>query len=525
MSLKNYDHSVYGPFLGVSDEGSAAAAVRRAAYVSPKARVLRRPSELEIGVALDAERLCAIGEVVVGPEEYADVWLECAGRLLMTTNVSTRVNVRYFKRPPIVTIKEGDFREAMASAETRIAEELKPFRHTPDRKPRPMTVFAAFRKGSRHSRRAQVQLLRTLVRRMKRGGYATRGFHQLGLSVRIGGGRSGRGREDALRAIDLARDAGIREMMVTGKVRPEADEAGSLPGLSQYLADGLHGPVLRHALKRGVRIRPLNAADPATAARGTWSSLNTARSMGFHLGKYGVFPLMLEECEPVIREVQTWCKNWSAAPVFFVDKGIVSSRRVDTKRDVVRGLADWLRMVARNGVSVVLIDTLDKSKGWRLFKVAGDPKGWLGPRQVERLNRLGQKLGVKTLWAGGLTLEHVYEFGKFGVFGIYVTSSAAVSEAVSGVYVHDPQLASVKEPTFEGVFRTKLLLEAGFLVYTLKVSAVKNAALVRSIDERAKAYLEALKGNDPRAAGVSRNELFESVTRGWRRHFRRLGVR
>src|SRR6266498_3043747 len=36
FSLRQYDHKRYGPFLGVSDEGSAVAAIREAACASPK---------------------------------------------------------------------------------------------------------------------------------------------------------------------------------------------------------------------------------------------------------------------------------------------------------------------------------------------------------------------------------------------------------------------------------------------------------------------------------------------------------
>jgi hypothetical protein len=97
VSLKDYDHARYGPFLGVSDEGSAAAAIREAAYSSPKVRALpknTRRTPLTVGVAVDAERLGGIGEVAVGPDEYVDIWLEGVDRLLITTNIGTRVNMR-----------------------------------------------------------------------------------------------------------------------------------------------------------------------------------------------------------------------------------------------------------------------------------------------------------------------------------------------------------------------------------------------------------------------------------------------
>ena len=41
-SLKSYDHHQYGPFLGVSDDGDSAEAIRRAAHDSPKAVALGR---------------------------------------------------------------------------------------------------------------------------------------------------------------------------------------------------------------------------------------------------------------------------------------------------------------------------------------------------------------------------------------------------------------------------------------------------------------------------------------------------
>src|SRR5262249_36208737 len=72
-TLDQYNHRRYGPRLGVSDEGSAAEAVRRGAFASPKCAVLGSLTPLTVGVAHDAERLGAIGEVCVGPKEYANI--------------------------------------------------------------------------------------------------------------------------------------------------------------------------------------------------------------------------------------------------------------------------------------------------------------------------------------------------------------------------------------------------------------------------------------------------------------------
>ena len=69
---RDYDCRRYGPFLGVSDDGDAADDICRAAWASPKATALTWASPITIGVAVDAERLGGVGEVVVGPAEYAD---------------------------------------------------------------------------------------------------------------------------------------------------------------------------------------------------------------------------------------------------------------------------------------------------------------------------------------------------------------------------------------------------------------------------------------------------------------------
>jgi hypothetical protein len=93
FSIKDYDHLFFGPFLGVSDEGSAVHDIRRAAISSPKVRALVKISALHVGVAHDAERLAAVGEVAVGPEEYRDIILGSQGSILTTTNVGTRLRL------------------------------------------------------------------------------------------------------------------------------------------------------------------------------------------------------------------------------------------------------------------------------------------------------------------------------------------------------------------------------------------------------------------------------------------------
>ena len=111
--------------------------------------------------------------------------------------------------------------------------------------------------------------------------------------------------------------------------------------------------------------------------------------------------------------------------------------------------------MAKHHVEVVLIDTVDKAEGWKILRTGNDRKGLLGPRQIARLTALGEKLGIKVLWAGGITISQVYEFGQLGVFGIYVTTAAAETIPVKGKYRRDPGMPSAKQPTFKGVLNVE----------------------------------------------------------------------
>jgi hypothetical protein len=523
-SLKDYDHARFGPFLGVSDEGSAAGQIREAALASPKVRALpgkAAPAPLVVGVAVDAERLGGVGEVAVGPEEYADIWLACVDRLLVTTNIGTRVNVRVYRREPVVELR-GDGEEELAAARTEIAAAFEPFVETPDRRPRPLTVFVAFPPSSRLKVPRRRAALRKLAAFVSSGAAAGGGRkaapsgQELGLLAAVGAGKAGQ--RAALAAIGLAAGAGLKVVILEGVKRTAADRAVSLAGLLDYFAPGLVGPILREAAKEKVRVRAANLPDTETIARSTWVGLTTARSHGANLGKYGCFPLTRLETDRVVELVQGWLPDWSAAPVFFVDQGLLDEGQVDVGRDLARGLRRWLELVARRGVRVVLIDTVDKASGKRLLKrSATDKLGFLGPRQVEDAERQAARLGLKVLWAGGLGLREVYTLGRLGVFGVYVTTAAATAIPVRGSYRRDPALAGVKEPSREAVLRTKVLLEAGFLAARLGGGA--PARLERLADELLAAH-EAGDAARVRRAGES---LARQCEKGWRAHWRSLG--
>jgi hypothetical protein len=368
-SLKDYDHDRYGPFLGVSDEGSAAANIRDAALASPKVRALPKKAAREplvVGLAVDAERLVGVGEVVVGPQEYADIWLSTVGRVLVTTNIGTQVNMRVYRPEPRIALS-GNRPGDVARAQEELRGAFKPFVETPDLKPRPRTVFVEFARRTRLAAPQKKALLRDLAAFVSSGKAAGKRRapegHVLGLAAKIGNGPEGRDAGKAV--IALAASAGLPLVLIDAK---PSDEAGAIArgGLREAFRPGLIAQLLRYAGQHKVTLRTANLPDTDTIARSVWVGLTTARSMGAHLGKYGCVPLTLDEIDHVVAQVQGWMAEWSAAPVFFVDEGLYSGR-VDVGKDLPRGIETWLSAVAARGARVVLIDTVDKASGRRLL--------------------------------------------------------------------------------------------------------------------------------------------------------------
>jgi hypothetical protein len=309
----------------------------------------------------------------------------------------------------------------------------------------------------------------------------------------------------------------MRVVVLDGVKRKTADTALSLAGLLDYFPPGIVGPLLREAKAKGVHLRAANLPDPDTIARGIWAGLTTARSMGAHLGKYGCFPLTEREIDHVVDHVQRWMDGWSAAPVFFVDQGLLADDKIYVERDLPKGMERWLEAVHTRGAKVVLFDTIDKASGRKLLKHgAKDPVGYLGPQQIARVEAYSRKLGIKALWAGGLGLRDAYAMGQLGVFGIYVTSAAATTIPVRGIYARDPALSGVKEPSREAVLRTKILLEAGFLVTQL---AGRKAA--SEIESTAEALLTSLDAGDADSIRSYTATLGTACTKGWRAHWQR----
>ena len=125
-----------------------------------------------------------------------------------------------------------------------------------------------------------------------------------------------------------------------------------------------------------------------------------------HLGKYGLFPLTLEEMEKVVGKVQRWFPDWSAAPVYYVDQGLVTPTDVYYENDRAAGVAKWLEVMAKHEVRVVLIDTVDKSKGWKILRTGNDEKGLLSLEEIAGLDaRQGNEQSALDQMIQGLSFD------------------------------------------------------------------------------------------------------------------------
>ncbi|MDD5761119.1 MAG: hypothetical protein PHP88_01230 [bacterium] len=522
-SLKHYDHMRFGPYLGVSGEGEAAPAIRDAALLSPKVRALGLKRPIEVGVAHDAERLGSVGELPVGPDEYRDIRLECLGRILTSTNIGARLNLRFYARQKVVWVNEGPLRNALKQARRAAAERVAPFLRTPDGRPRPLTVYVQFRVEVQGD--VRVKVLRGLSRSFFRGEIGEPRYHRVGLLAKVPRGKDGF--DTALGAIDTAYKAGVSTVAIEGIVRSAAEDLVSMPGLLQYFHPGQAQRLLDYAQERKVHLTSKNIVDTETVARHAWTGLALARHVGLELGKYGLFPLTFEESDEVIRSVQRWLHSWTAAPAFYVDVPFVMGNRVFTTRDMPEAIRVWLKRIARHGVSVVLIDTVDKSKGRRLMKQGPkDGKGILTQEEIQALIRFARRLDIKVLWAGGITLEQAYKFGRMNAFGIYVTSAATTLRPVTSAHERDIGLAAERLPTREGVAQAKLLLEAGFLVENLAFRglAVQSGA----IGSAAQAVLEEYSSAASHRRGsiqTARQQLDKLVFEGWKKYSSVLGSR
>jgi len=500
--LAEYDSDTYGPLFAVSDEGSASAVVVDAAYESAKAAA--DPSvvsdRLRLGVILDGERMTSAGEVPIGPPEYAQLSGGAAGRLLLTTNVGVRVNVRLTKQLP-------EFPASPSSLDAIVAA-FHLFLHTPDQQPRPLTVRLRV-EGTDFAGLAE--LVAKVGEARGNGQVGPAGMHRLSLLVVFDDEITTDAQLSRIEAvIAAAADVQIPEVTIDGAELAYARKRWGGQGLLNVLGvDGLNR-LLKFADPRKIRLTPRYQFDVDSAARTIWTGLQAARTQGFDAGKYGLVPLTLEEQLAVIELVTRWTTGWTAIPAFYVDTPLVTATEVFDVDQCEQAARRWLKAARGAGATIVLFDAPDRVTPRKLVKSADSAEGVLTINQISALVDYANLLGVKILWSGGTTASQAFELSQLGVTGIFSTSSTATKVAVTAEFADDPQLASQNEPTEFGVRRMHAVIQSGFLISRLRES---HPDLADKLQAEAKALLTASSAADQQDELGSLNP---GLIQGWR---------
>jgi hypothetical protein len=529
----SYDADRFGPILGVSDDGDAAETIVRAFMSTPKAASLREAGLLSsrtLGACVDAERITAAGELLVGPDEWARILEAADGVTGLSTNVGTVVLPRFFRPRPAITVTASD--DPVDVAVEALTAEFHDYMGGSGRPARAVTVFVGFRAHD-FRKRQKVRILRQLQEVVASGRVCDPEVHRIGLLQRV----ADRPYAAIGLAIDVAAEAGVAEVMIEGEIRYEARDQLTMPGLLTYLAPGVVNRVLEKATTVGVTVVAKNEIDVATAARTVWAALSTARGMGAHLGKFGLFPLTIEQQLEAIRTIRPWFPTWTPAPSFYVDRPALTSGGVFEERDLTEVAIGWVRGAADAGADVVLFDSPDRTpapagtgtvpyredRGRRLVKRhALDPAGVLTFEDVGRILAVAQCVTppVRTLWAGGLSARQAYELSGMGAFGLFTTSTTARRIGVRNPEA-DPAATSDLEPTFYGVLGVAMVVEAGFLRSAAQRSGNRGLArsLIRAVEPVLDVLDRGLPNREPAHAGVAvLDDLRAVLEPAWRSH-------
>jgi hypothetical protein len=499
--LAEYDSHQYGPLFAVSDEGSAAAVILDAALSSAKAAT-GASSPFRLGVILDGERMTSAGEVPIGPPEYGTLSAAAAGRLLLTTNVGTRVNVRLTGQLP-------EFPALEKSAEAVIAA-FQPFLDTPDRRPRPLTVRLRLDPGADFTQLAA--LVGKLNEARKKGQIGPASTHHLSVLVSFKEEIATDAQLKQIEAITAAAaDLGAGEVAIDGAQLPYARQRWGAQGLLNVLSIPALNRLLKFATARGVRLTPRYQVDVDSAARTIWTGLEAARVNGFDAGKYGLLPLTLEEQGQVIEVITRWTTGWTAIPAFYVDTPLVTATEVFDVAQCEVAARRWLKVARGAGATTVLFDAPDRVNPRKLVQASDSPDGVLTTDQIENLSEYGQVLGVKILWSGGITAPQAFDLARRRVFGIFSTSSTATKIAVTAQFERDPHLAAENEPTEFGVRRMHAIIQGGFLSSRMRES---HASLARELETSTRNVLAS--GGEAAKSRATLTALNELLVRGWR---------
>jgi hypothetical protein len=502
--LAKYDSDQYGPLFAVSDEGSAGPVILDAALSSAKAAA-GASSPFRLGVILDGERMTSAGEVPIGPPEYGTLSAAAAGRLLLTTNVGTRVNVRLTGQLP-------EFPALEKSAQA-VIDEFHQFLDTRDRRPRSLTVRLQLDPGADCTRLAA--LVGKLNEARKKGQIGPTDTHQLSVLVSF---KEEIATDDQLEQIEAimaaAADLGVPEVAIDGAQLLYARRRWGAQGLLNVLSIPALNRLLKFATARGVRLTPRYQVDVDSAARTIWTGLEAARVNGFDAGKYGLLPLTLEEQGQVIEVITRWTTGWTAIPAFYVDTPLVTATEVFDVAQCEVAARRWLKVARGAGATTVLFDAPDRVNPRKLVQASDSPDGVLTPDQIENLSEYGQVLGVKILWSGGITAPQAFDLARRRVFGIFSTSSTATKIAVTAQFERDPRLAAENEPTEFGVRRMHAIIQGGFLSSRMRES---HASLARELETSTRNVVTS--GGEAAKSQATLTALNELLVRGWRQLF------
>lgn len=512
-ALEVYDNRRFGPILGVSDEGAAAATIAYAAYKSAKARAIGiGADELCVGLIIDGERMGSAGEVPIGPDEYRQILPAFQGRTFATTNVGVRVNTRLDQPLPEFAVANAHDDES-AWLESIFAA-FAPFIHTPDGRPRPLTVRLLTRGP------ACCDALRVLVPKLEAGRAAGRlgaaALHRLSILVEFDK-EIGAPECDTIRNLmTLAAQLKVAEVAVDGPLVEGARRRISIQGLLNVLSSATARSLLADAARLGIDLVYRYELDEHSAARTVWTGLNSAYHYGLSAAKYGLFPLKFDEQKYVVDQIQAWlAADWTPIPAFYVDTPLVTRYDVYESDRIVEAVKMWLDMIAQAGVKVALIDAPDRIVKHTLIKT-GKPHddGVVTYGQVDELTRHAESVGVKALWSGGIKPDQAFELGKLGVAGIFTTGSTSPRNvAVQGAMEVDKRLAAEARPTDVGVRRIHALVGAGYLCRVLA-----DRELAAQIEQAARALLGGgLKGDDAEEAAIAALDALLVV--GWKKHW------
>ena len=502
--LTDYDSEEDGPLFAVSDEGSAGTVVVDAAYSSAKATANKSgaPTRFRLGVILDGERYTSAGEMPIGPPEYVQLSAAAAGRLLLATNVGRRVNVRLTGRlPEFPAVEKSE----------KVVAAFQPFLDTPNRRPRPLTVRLRLDPGADFTELGA--LVRELEEARKNGQIGPSGLHRLSVLIAFKDEITTEAQLAHIEAVIASTaDFGLTELAIDGAQLAYARQRWGGQGLLNVLSIPDANRLLSFAAKRGVRLTPRYQLDLDSVARAIWTGLETARVSGFDAGKYGLFPLTLEEQGPVIELITRWTTGWTAIPAFYVDTPLVMANEIFDVAQCEVAARRWLKVARGAGATIVLLDAPDRMSRRKLVNWTDSPEGVLTPDQINALADYGKLLGLKVLWSGGITAPQAFELARRRVFGIFSTSSTAAKIAVTAQFERDPCLASENEPTDFGVRRMHAIIQGGFLSSRIRDS---NPGLAREL-ETSTTNLVASGGGQSAKSDGALTALNALLVRGWR---------